>query len=130
MGASMRRVAVYTTLLNWRVFPDIGSSFFGMTGITEVIDRVCLYHGWPCGAVGIVTVVTFNLSFYDRVMGTFVNLGLYILMARCTGCIFYAIRILFMYRMAVCTCNIILFMFCRVSENKKFAILMTTETDG
>jgi len=50
----MRRVTVPTILADWRMVPEKRTPFFGMAGVTQIIDRRFQEHLPPLTAMRIV----------------------------------------------------------------------------
>ncbi|HEY2930950.1 MAG TPA: hypothetical protein VGK99_04325 [Acidobacteriota bacterium] len=61
IARSMGRVTVETVFANRRMFPEKGAAFFGMAGITKIIDRARHKHPSRLTPVGVVAGCTPNL---------------------------------------------------------------------
>jgi len=72
VSAAMGRMTDKAVLLNRRMLPDKGASFFRMTLVTQLIDGIFLDHVLGGGAMGIVAVSAHDLVLDDGMMGLFV----------------------------------------------------------
>lgn len=81
MIASVHLMAIQAVLHDRGMFPSEGTPFLGVAFITEIVDRIGLYHFFSESAVRIVTACTAHPSFLYRMMRLLVNQGPYILVA-------------------------------------------------
>ena len=68
MVASVNFVAIQAVLLDRRMLEGIGASLFGMTLVTEVIDRISLHHLGPKASMDLMATAAFDPALIDRMM--------------------------------------------------------------
>lgn len=73
--APVNFVAVQAVLRYRRVLKCKGTSFFGVTRVTKIVDRVSLHHSWPKSPMDIMAVAASDPAFIHRVMRLLILLG-------------------------------------------------------